>query len=116
MLANSRCSEILDSEFYYQLLPSLDTCLFDVDPRFLKERDIKAIDTAKPDSRFTNMVSIGFSLPRSELLDMREYKNKYGCSRGVTRDENLVISPNKCASFGRVKSYGSVTTIVNCLG
>ena len=31
LLSNSRCSEILDSEFYYQALPSLDMCLFNID-------------------------------------------------------------------------------------
>jgi hypothetical protein len=28
---NSRCSEVLDSEFFYQLLPSLDCGFFDID-------------------------------------------------------------------------------------
>lgn len=28
---NSKCSEVLDSEFYYQMLPSLDMCVFDID-------------------------------------------------------------------------------------
>jgi hypothetical protein len=37
-LSNSRCSEILDSEFYYQMLPSLDMCLFEIDNLWLKER------------------------------------------------------------------------------
>ena len=59
------------------------------------------------------MLSIGFNLPRSDFSDLRDYKNKYGCSKGVTRNENLCISPNKCASFGKVKSYGSITTIQN---
>ena len=63
LLSNSRCSEVLDSEFYYQMLPSLDMAVFEVDQRFLKERQIKAIETMKPDSRYVNMVSIGFNLP-----------------------------------------------------
>lgn len=65
LVSNSRCSEILDSEFYYQLLPSLDMAVYDIDRGFLKEREIKALETMKPDSRYTNMLSIGFSIPRS---------------------------------------------------
>ncbi len=114
---NSRCSEVLDSEFYYQVFPSLDLAIYDVNQDFLKLRGIKAVDTvAKPDSRYLNMLSIGFNHPMrvdaSHESQLR-HKNKYGCSRGVTRDEWLVVSPNKLASFGRVKSYGSVTTIMN---
>ena len=70
----------------------------------------------KPDSRYTNMLSIGYSLPKSEYTEIRDYKNKYGCSKGVTKNENLVLSPNKCVSYGRVKSYGSITTLVNSVG
>ena len=113
---NSRCSEVLDSEFYYQVLPSLDLVIFDIDNKFLKEREIKAIDTMKPDSRYLHMVAIGHSLPRLDYAELKDYRNKYGCSKGVTRNENLVISPNKCASFGKVKSYGSITTVINSVG
>ncbi len=116
LVNNSRCSEILDSEFYYQMLPSLDMAVYDIDQNFLKEREIKAIDTMKPDSRYTNMLSIGFSIPRKEYLERGDYKNKYGCSKGVTKNETLLISPNKCVSYGKVKSYGSITTLVNCVG
>ena len=85
---------------------------------FLKERGIKQVETcSKPDSRYTNMLSIGYSLPKqSGIDDFKDYRNKYGCSRGVTRNEHLVLSPNKCASFGKVKSYGSITTVVNSVG
>ena len=38
LIANSRCSEILDSEFYYQMLPSLDMCLFEISDAWLKDR------------------------------------------------------------------------------
>jgi hypothetical protein len=31
LINNSRCSEVLDSEFYYQMFPSLDMVLFDID-------------------------------------------------------------------------------------
>ncbi len=44
------------------------------------------------------------------------HRNKYGCSRGVTKDDWQVLTPNKLCSFGKVKSYGSITTIMNCLG
>jgi hypothetical protein len=70
----------------------------------------------KPDSRYLNMVSIGFSVPRTDFSDIREYRNKYGCSKGVTRNETLVLSANKCASLGKVKSYGSITSVINCVG
>ena len=38
IINNSRCSEFLDSEFYYQVFPSLDMAIFEVDQKFLKER------------------------------------------------------------------------------
>ena len=115
LISNSRCSEVLDSEFYYQVFPSLDMAVFDVDQPFLKERQIKALDTMKPDSRYLNMVSIGFTLPQNNM-DPRDHKTKYGCSKGISRNESLMLSLNKCASFGKVKSYGSITTVVNSVG
>ena len=69
----------------------------------------------KPDSRYTNMCSIGYSLPQTDL-DLREYRTKYGQSKGISKNENLMVSPHKTASFGKVKSYGSITTILNSLG
>jgi hypothetical protein len=74
------------------------------------------VDYAKPDSRYTRLFSLGFSLPRADFRDLREYKNKYGCSRGVTRNETLVLSVNKAVSLGVVRSYGSITTVVNSAG
>ncbi|CDW89156.1 UNKNOWN [Stylonychia lemnae] len=115
LINNSRCSEIIDSEFYYQMIPSLDMAIFDIDQQFLKDRQIKVIDYMKPDSRYQTMVSIGFSTPIPDQ-DIREYKIKYGCSKGVSKNENLMISMHKTASFGKVKSYGSVTTVVNSAG
>lgn len=38
LIQNSRCSEILDSEFYYQMLPSVDFCLYKIENSWLKER------------------------------------------------------------------------------
>jgi hypothetical protein len=34
----------------------------------------------------------------------------------VTKNSWLLLSPNKLASFGKVKSYGSLTTILNSVG
>ena len=69
----------------------------------------------KPDSRYTCIASIGFNLPQHEL-DQREYRTKYGCSKGISKNENLILSLHKCVSLGKVKSYGSITTIINSLG
>lgn len=63
--SNSRCSEVLDSEFYYQVLPSLDLAVFDVKQDFLRLRQIKGVDFSPPDSRYLNLVSIGFNVPRT---------------------------------------------------
>ena len=109
LIANSRCSEILDSEFYYQMLPSLDICLFEVNDTWLKERQIKALKMMKPDWRYLTAASIGFSCPR--LLEFKEWRAKYGQSKGVGKDEGCMISQHKMLSIGKVKSYGSVTCI-----
>ena len=115
LISNSRHSEVLDSEFYYQMLPSLDMAVFDIDQQFLKSRQIKALDTMRQDSRYVNFASIGFSIPHSGI-DFRDYRLKYGQSQGISKNENLMTSLHKCASLGRVKSYGSITTVVNSVG
>ncbi len=45
-----------------------------------------------------------------------KHRNKYGCSKNVTKNEWQLLTPNKLCSFGKVKSYGSVTTVINSLG
>jgi len=69
---NSRCSELLDSEFYYQMLPSLDFCLFKIDSAWLKDRHIQPLKIMKPDWRYLTCASIGFSCPR--LLEYAEWR------------------------------------------
>lgn len=38
LIGNSRCCEVLESEFFYQVIPSLDFALFDIDQEWLKTR------------------------------------------------------------------------------
>jgi hypothetical protein len=38
LISNSRCCEVLESEFFYQLFPSLDMAMYDVDQKWLKDR------------------------------------------------------------------------------
>jgi len=56
--------------------PSLDICLFHVDPNFLKERDIKVMRIMKPDWRYLTTATIGFSCPRA--MDFKDWRSKYG--------------------------------------
>lgn len=107
--ANSRCSEILDSEFYYQTIPSLDICLYHIDDNFIKDRAIKPLKIMKPDWRYLTVATIGFSCPR--LYDFKEWRAKYGQSRGVGKDESAILNQHKALSIGKVKSYGSITCI-----
>ena len=76
LIANSRCSEVLDSEFYYQMMPSLDICLFDISSAWLKDRQIRGLRMMKPDWRYLTVATIGYSCPRS--LQFKEWRNKYG--------------------------------------
>ena len=117
LIQNSRCSEVLDSEFYYQVFPSLDFTVLDIpDQEFLRRRQIKGLVTAPPDSRYLNCVSVGFSVPLPAQHPSHQHKVTYACSMGVTKTPFLLLSPNKALSLGRVKSYGSITTIVNSAG
>ena len=93
LVANSRCSEILDSEFYYQMTPSLDICLFNIDSNWLKDRQIRGLRMMKPDWRYLNMATIGFSCPRS--LQFKEWRTKYGQTRGQSRSEGAILSQHK---------------------
>ena len=68
----------------------------------------------KPDWRYLNCASIGFSCPRK--LETKEWRAKYGQSRGVGKDEGQTISQHKLLSIGKVKSYGSITCIQNSAG
>ena len=104
----------MESEFFYQLTPSLDFALYDIDNDWLKSRQIKAIKFAKPDSRYLSMASIGFSQPG--VLEGGEWRKRYSSSKSVSKDERLTINSHKSISYGRVKSYGSITTVINSLG
>jgi hypothetical protein len=64
----------------------------------------------KPDSRYHNMAAIGYCMP--EEVEFKKWKKRYGVSKAVSRNENLMLSRNKLLSLGKVKSYGSVTTVV----
>ena len=112
--SNSRCSEILDSEFYYQMIPSLDICLYHINDNFVKDRAIRPLKIMKPDWRYLTCASIGYSCPR--LYDFKEWRAKYGASRGVGKDEGAILSQHKALSIGRVKSYGSITCIQTSAG
>lgn len=68
----------------------------------------------KPDWRYLTCASVGFSNPR--ILDYHTWRARYGCSKNVGKDENGMLNTNKVVSLGRVKSYGSVTCIINCVG
>ena len=76
LLANSRCSEILDSEFYYQMVPSLDVSLYQINNSWLKERNVNPIKIMKPDWRYLTCVSVGFINPR--IIELKDWKIKYG--------------------------------------
>ena len=75
LVANSRCCEVLESEFFYQLFPSLDMAMYNLDQDWLKKRQIKAIKFCKPDSRYLSMGAIGFSQPR--VLENSEWRKRY---------------------------------------
>jgi hypothetical protein len=75
LVNNSRCCEVLESEFFYQLTPSLDFGMYDIDQDFLKTRQIKAIKFAKPDSRYLSCASIGFNEP--SVLENGEWRKRY---------------------------------------
>jgi len=96
------------------MFPSLDMVVFNIDKQFLKASKIKVVDLMKPDSRFLTMASIGYSQPKE--LDYKEWRHKYGCSRNVSRVESVTVNPNKAVSLGKVKSYGSITTVINSVG
>jgi len=59
------------------------------------------------------MASIGFNQPI--VLENGDWRKRYSCSKSVSKDERLTVNQHKSISYGRVKSYGSVTTIVNSL-
>ena len=114
LTSNSRCSEILDSEFYNQMLPSLDICLYEISNQWLKERNIPPCKIMKPDWRYLNCVSIGFTSP--QVSDVNHWRQKYGQSKGVPKDESHLIGYHKTLSVGKVKSYGSNTCIQSSVG
>jgi hypothetical protein len=118
LVSNSRCSEVLDSEFYYQLFPSLDFTVLDIpDQDFLRSRQLKGLETAPPDPRYLSCVSVTFSVPLPATPHTTfAHKLTYACSKGVTKNPWLLLSPNKSLSLGRVKSYGSVTTVITSAG
>ena len=90
LLANSRFGEILDSDFYYQMIPSLDVCLYHINTAWLRERNINPIKIMKPDWRYLTCASIGFINPK--VYEIKDWKIKYGSSNGVPRDESLLVS------------------------
>ena len=96
------------------MLPSLDICLFEVNDSWLRDRQIKSLKMMKPDWRYLTCASVGFSCPR--MLEYKEWRAKYGQSKGVGKDEGCMISQHKMLSVGKVKSYGSVTCIQNSAG
>jgi hypothetical protein len=57
------------------------------------------------------MFTVGFNSPAE--LDFKDWRQRYGCSKGVPKNESLTINIDKSVSIGRVKSYGSITSIVN---
>ena len=75
LINNSRCCEVLESEFFYQLHPSLDMAMYEIDNLWLKEKQIKSIKFCKPDSRYMSMGTIGFSQPR--ILENSEWRKRY---------------------------------------
>ena len=96
------------------MLPSLDICLYSIDNLWLKERQITPIKIMKPDWRYLNCVSIGFSCPR--YLQNTDWKQKYGQSKGVPKDESIFFNQHKTLSVGRVKAYGPNTCIQSNAG
>lgn len=96
------------------MLPSLDICLYHIEDQFVKDRSIKPLRIMKPDWRYLTCAHIGFSNPR--MYDYKEWKAKYGQSRGVGKDEGAILNQHKALSIGRVKSYGSITCIQSSAG
>ena len=68
----------------------------------------------KPDWRYLTVATIGYSSPR--LYDFKEWRAKYGQSRGVGKDEGAILNSHKSLSIGKVKSYGSITCIQTSAG
>ena len=101
----------VDSDFFYQMNPSVDIAVLDVDPNFLKQRTIKALKFAKPDNRFPNFATIGFQNPR-KITDS-VMRRKYGASGMMIQErERLYCHRGKSIAFGQVRSYGGVTSVV----
>ena len=88
--------------------------VFEIDNEWLKQKQIKPIKFCKPDSRYMSMAAIGFSQPR--VLENSEWRKRYSQSKFVSKDERLTVNGHKSISFGRVKSYGSIVTVMNSLG
>lgn len=38
LIDNSRCCEVLESEFFYQIHPSLDMAVYEIDNEWLKQK------------------------------------------------------------------------------
>jgi hypothetical protein len=58
------------------VVPSLDFCLYKIDNKWLKDRQIAPVRIMKPDWRFLNCATIGFSCP--QLFDATTWRQKYG--------------------------------------
>jgi len=96
------------------MITSLDICMYHIDDAFVRDRQIKPLKIMKPDWRYLTCATIGFSCPR--MYDFKEWRAKYGASRGVGKDEGAILNQHKSLSIGKVKSYGSITCIQTSAG
>ena len=111
---NFKSAELLDSEFYNQVFPSVDIAFSDISPNYLSQKSIGSIRCIKPDHSYWDFAMIGYQEPYD--LDFQDYKHIYGCSKWVTKDSNHFINKDKSLSLGKVRSYGAITTVTCSAG
>jgi len=68
----------------------------------------------RPDHRYCTVATIGYNLPVKR--GDKEYSVKYGASKIIPKSDEELLNPHKSVSVGRVKSYGSITAILNSAG
>ena len=106
---NFKSAELLDSEFYNQVFPSVDIAFSDISPNYLSSKKIGHIKIMSPDHSYWDFGLIGFQEPYE--IDFNDYKYIYGWSKCVIRDSNHFINSDKSLSIGKVRSYGAITTV-----
>ena len=106
---NFKSAELLDSEFYNQVFPSIDIAFSDISPNYINNKKIGHVKVISPDHSYWDFGLIGFQEPYE--IDFQDYKYIYGCSKWVLKDSNHYLNSDKSLSIGKVRSYGAITTV-----